>query len=86
VGREDAAEDAFAISPVLAPVSDIEVVIEAVVNVCEGDVVVDAACRDMALVADLRRAEPSGGWPVDRSNVRPTAAPRVGSRSPGVEA
>src|SRR5512132_334321 len=63
-GVDDAADDPFAVAAVLVAVGGVDLVVEVGVGVGEGDVLVDAAGPDMALVADLGAGEPAAGPPV----------------------
>src|SRR5678816_2234531 len=52
-GVDDAADDPFAVAVVLVAVGGVDLVVAVRVGVGEGDVLVDAAGPDVALVADL---------------------------------
>src|SRR5829696_1518901 len=61
---DDAADDPFAVAVVLVTVGGVDGVVEVGVGVGEGDVSVDAAGPDVALVAHLGAGEPAAGAPV----------------------
>src|SRR5215211_363801 len=72
-GVHDAADDPFAVAAVLAAVGGVDLVIEVGVGVGEGDVLVDTAGPDVALVADLGGGEPAAAASVHRTHVEVVA-------------
>src|SRR5829696_300949 len=65
----DAADDPFAVAAVLVAVGGVDLVVEVGVGVGEGDVLVDPAGPDMALLADLGGGEPAAAAPVHRTHI-----------------
>src|SRR2546430_5109251 len=70
----DASDDACGVAAVLCAGRGVDLVVEVGVGVHEGDVFVDAASPDVAFLAHLSATEPSGGAPVNGSDVAVVAA------------
>src|SRR5271165_1804141 len=66
----DRVGDALGVPAILAPVSRVDLVVDAMVSVGEGHIALDAPGLDMVFAADLGAAEPGRGGPVDRANVQ----------------
>jgi hypothetical protein len=69
----DAVDDPFAVAAVLFSVGSVDLVVEGGVGVGEGDVLVDAAGPDVALVAHLGAGEPAAGTPVHGADIEVVA-------------
>src|SRR5215218_3532937 len=69
----DAADDPFAVAAVLVAVGGVDLVIEVGVGVGEGDVFVDAAGPDIALVARLGAREPAATASVHGADIEVVA-------------
>jgi hypothetical protein len=69
-GAGDGVGDALCVPLIFGPVGNVDLVVEAVVSIREGDVFVDAAGPDVAFVSYLGAAKPGGGGPVDGADVK----------------
>jgi hypothetical protein len=68
-GAVDAVDDGCGVAAVLDAVGGVNLVVDLVADLHEGDVLLDTASRDMALVGLLHSAEPGGRAPVHRAHI-----------------